>query len=252
VNDAFGTAHRAHASTEGIAHALPAVAGFLIEKEIKFLGGVLENPKKPFIAIIGGAKISTKIAVLESLLPKVSTFVIGGGMAYTFLKVQGHQIGKSMFEAEFIDTAKSLLDKAAKMGINIILPVDHVVAAEFSEKATPENVDKIDIPEGKMALDIGPKTVQLIKEKIKDAQTIVWNGPLGVFEFPAFQKGTLEVARLVADAKGTSVVGGGDSVAAVNKFGLADKIDHVSTGGGASLEFLEGQVLPGIAALQDK
>jgi len=252
VNDAFGTAHRAHASTEGIAHDLPAYAGFLIEKEIKFLGEVVENPQKPFVAIIGGAKVSTKISVLENLLPKVDTFVIGGGMAYTFLKVQGHSIGKSLVEEDYMDTAKSLLDKAAEKGVEIILPEDHVVAGEFSETAAAENVDNINIPEGKMAMDIGPKTEAKIIDRIMKAKTIIWNGPMGVFEFAAFAKGTLNVANAVADSSATSVVGGGDSVAAVNKFGLASKIDHVSTGGGASLEFLEGKVLPGIDALLSK
>jgi phosphoglycerate kinase len=252
VNDAFGTAHRAHASTEGIAHVLPAYAGFLIEKEIKFLGGVVENPQKPFVAIIGGAKVSTKISVLENLLPKVDTFVIGGGMAYTFLKVQGHSIGKSLVEEDYMDTAKSLLDKAAEKGVEIILPEDHVVAGEFSETAAAENVDDVNIPADKLAMDIGPKTLAKIIDRIMKAKTIIWNGPMGVFEFAAFAKGTLDVANAVADSSATSVVGGGDSVAAVNKFGLASKIDHVSTGGGASLEFLEGKVLPGIDALQSK
>lgn len=250
VNDAFGTAHRAHASTEGIAHKLPAYAGFLIEKEIKFLGGVVENPVKPFVAIIGGAKVSTKISVLENLLPKVDTFVIGGGMAYTFLKVQGHSIGKSLVEEDYMNTAKSLLDKAAEKGVEIILPEDHVVAGEFSENAAAESVDDVNIPGDKLAMDIGPKTLAKVKDRIMNAKTIVWNGPMGVFEFDAFAKGTLEVANAVAQSSATSVVGGGDSVAAVNKFGLAPKIDHVSTGGGASLEFLEGKVLPGIDAIQ--
>jgi phosphoglycerate kinase len=251
VNDAFGTAHRAHASTEGIAHVLPAYAGFLIEKEIKFLGDVLANPEKPFIAIIGGAKVSTKISVLESLLPKVSSLIIGGGMAYTFLKVQGHSIGKSMLEEEFMDTARSLLAKAELAGVEILLPLDHLVAPQFDEKAVAETIDGVDIPDGKIGMDIGPKTLAGLKERIRQAKNIVWNGPMGVFEFAAFAKGTLEVARYVAESSGTSVVGGGDSVAAVNKFGLAAQINHVSTGGGASLEFLEGKSLPGIAALQE-
>jgi len=252
VNDAFGTAHRAEASTEGIAHILPAYAGFLIEKEMKFLGGILENPQKPLVAIIGGAKVSTKISVLESLLPKVSTLIIGGGMAYTFLKVQGHTIGKSLVEPEFFDTAKSLLEKAKKAGVEIILPSDHLAASEFAETAKPQAINAIDIPDNLMGMDIGPKTMAACKDRILAAKNIVWNGPMGVFEFAAFAKGTQEIARYVAESKGTSVVGGGDSVAAVNQFGLTDKIDHVSTGGGASLEFLEGKVLPGIAALLDK
>jgi phosphoglycerate kinase len=252
VNDAFGTAHRAHASTEGIARILPGVAGFLMEKEINFLGKILSNPEKPFVAIIGGAKVSTKIAVLESLLPKVSTLIIGGGMAYTFLKAQGHTIGKSLVEEDFIDTAKSLLEKAAEKGVEIILPMDHVVADEFSETAKPVIIKDVNVPDDKVGMDVGPKTLDLYRNKIKNARNILWNGPLGVFEFKAFARGTLEVARMVSKSKGISVVGGGDSVAAVNQFRLADKIDHVSTGGGASLEFLEGKSLPGIDALQDK
>jgi phosphoglycerate kinase len=252
VNDAFGTAHRAHASTEGIAKILPGVAGFLMEKEIKFLGGAFENPAKPFVAIIGGAKVSTKIAVLEALLPRVTTMIIGGGMSYTFLKVQGHTVGKSLVEADFIPTATAFLEKAKKSGAEVLLPVDHLVASEFAETAKAELVDGVDVPEGKVSMDIGPKSVALFRERILKAKTVVWNGPMGVFEFAEFSKGTLEVAKAVADCRGTTVVGGGDSVAAVNKFGLADRITHVSTGGGASLEMLEGKQLPGVVALQDK
>ena len=252
VNDAFGTAHRAHASTEGIARHLPAVAGFLIDKEVRFFEPLLKSPEQPFVAIIGGAKVSSKIGVLETLLPKCKTLVIGGGMAYTFLKVKGVKVGKSLVEEEYLDTAKNLLDEANKQGNEVLLPVDHVVAEEFSEDAEPENVDSVEIPEGKIAMDIGPKTLDQMRSKIENAKSLVWNGPMGVFEFDAFAKGTLETAKMVADCKGTTVVGGGDSVAAVNKFDLADKIDHVSTGGGASLEFLEGKTLPGIAALQQK
>jgi phosphoglycerate kinase len=252
VNDAFGTAHRAHASTEGVAKILPGVAGFLMEKEIKFLGGVFENPAKPFVAIIGGAKVSTKIAVLESLLPRVTSMIIGGGMAYTFLKVQGHSVGKSLVEAEFLPTATAFLDKAKKSGAEVLLPLDHKVASEFAENAAAEPVDGVDIPDGKVAMDIGPKSVALFRERILKARTVVWNGPMGVFEFPAFAAGTQEIAKAVADCKGTTVVGGGDSVAAVNQFGLAERITHVSTGGGASLELLEGKQLPGVVALQDK
>ena len=251
VNDAFGTAHRAHSSTEGVTKYLPSCAGFLIEKECRFFDGILENPLKPFVAVIGGAKVSSKIGVLESLLPKCTTLVIGGGMAYTFLKVQGYSIGKSLFEEEYVETAKNLLKAAEDAGVEIILPEDHVVAGEFSEKAVPESVDSKDIPEGKIAMDIGPVTTEKIRKRISEAKSLVWNGPLGVFEFDAFAKGTLKVAEFVASCEGTTVVGGGDSVAAVNKFGYADRIDHVSTGGGASLEFLEGKVLPGIAALRD-
>ena len=250
VNDAFGTAHRAHASTEGITKYLPAAAGFLIDKEVRFFQHILENPKKPFVAIIGGAKVSSKIGVLESLLPKASTLIIMGGMSYTFLKAQGYEIGKSLFEEEYLETAENLIKKAKEAGVEIILPLDHVVASDFDENAKPENVDDINIPSDKMGMDIGPKTLNSIKDRIAKAETLVWNGPLGVFEFDAFAKGTIEAAKMVAECQGTTVIGGGDSVAAVNKFGLADKIDHVSTGGGASLEFLEGRTLPGIVALQ--
>ena len=251
VNDAFGTAHRAHASTEGVTKYLSSCAGFLIEKECKFFDGILENPQKPFVAVIGGAKVSSKIGVLESLLPKCTSLVIGGGMAYTFLKVKGHTIGKSLFEEEYVATAQNLLKSAESAGVEIILPEDHIVASEFSQDAQGEYVESTDIPEGKIAMDVGVKTIEKIKARISDAKSLVWNGPLGVFEFDNFAKGTLQVAEYVADCKGTTVVGGGDSVAAVNKFGYADKIDHVSTGGGASLEYLEGKVLPGIAALKD-
>ncbi len=252
VNDAFGTAHRAHASTEGVARYLPAVAGFLMEKEITFLGGVLENPAKPFVAVIGGAKVSTKIAVLQSLLPKVSTFIIGGGMAYTFLKAKGISVGKSLVEEEFAKTASDFLEAAEKAKVEVLLPVDHKVAPEFSESAKAELVDGVNVPEGKVAMDVGPKSLALFRDRIAKAKTVVWNGPLGVFEFAEFSQGTLELAKMVAACPGVTVVGGGDSVAAVNKFGLADKIKHVSTGGGASLEFLEGKELPGITALQSK
>ena len=250
VNDAFGTAHRAHASTEGVAHFLPAYAGFLIEKEVKFMAPLLENPAHPFVAIIGGAKVSSKIGVLQSLLKTCDTMVIGGGMAYTFLSVQGHKIGKSLVEADYLDTARDFLKAAAEKKVNIILPVDHIAAEAFEENAKPVAVDGIDIPENLMGMDVGPKTIALIKDAVSKAKSVVWNGPLGVFEFDSFAKGTLDIAKAVADCKGTTVVGGGDSVAAVNKFGLADKLSHVSTGGGASLEFLQGLPLPGIVALQ--
>lgn len=249
-NDAFGTAHRAHASTEGVAHYLPSYAGFLIEKEVKFMAPLLENPEKPFVAVIGGSKVSSKITVLESLVKTCDTIVIGGGMAYTFLSVLGKEIGKSLFEADYIETAKAFLAKAAEKGVKVILPVDHVCATEFSENAEPVLVDDVNIPSDLMGMDIGPKTVALIVEEIKKAKSVVWNGPMGVFEFEAFSKGTGEVAKALAESNATSVVGGGDSVAAINKFGLADKISHVSTGGGASLEFLEGKTLPGIKALE--
>ena len=253
VNDAFGTAHRSHASTAEISNFVNTkVAGFLMEKEIKYLEPMLNNPAKPMTAIIGGAKVSSKIAVLESLLKNASSLIIGGGMAYTFLKVQGKKIGKSLFEEDFMDTAKNLLNKAEKQGVKIILPVDHICSETFSPNAEAVLVESTDIPDNLMGMDVGPKTLALYKEIILSSKSIVWNGPVGVFEFEAFSKGTEETARLVAAAteKGAlTIVGGGDSVAAVNKFNLADKMSHVSTGGGASLEFLEGKVLPGIACL---
>ena len=250
VNDAFGTAHRAHASTEGVAHFLPSYAGFLIEKEVKFMAPLLENPAHPFVAIIGGAKVSSKIGVLQSLLRTCDTMVIGGGMAYTFLTVQGHKVGKSLVESDYLDTARDFLEAAAEKKVNVILPVDHIAAEAFEENAAPVVVDGIDIPDNLMGMDVGPKTIALIRDAVSKAKSVVWNGPLGVFEFDSFAKGTLDIAKAVADCKGTTVVGGGDSVAAVNKFGLADKLSHVSTGGGASLEFLQGLPLPGIVALQ--
>lgn len=249
-NDAFGTAHRAHASTEGVSHYLPSYAGFLIEKEVKFMAPLLSNPEKPFVAIIGGSKVSSKITVLESLVKTCDTIVIGGGMAYTFLSVEGHEIGKSLFEADYLETAKSFLAKAKEMGVKVILPVDHVCAKEFSETAEAIAVDSVDIPSDLMGMDIGPKTVELIVNELKTAKSVVWNGPMGVFEMAQFAKGTEQVAKALAASDATSVVGGGDSVAAINKFGLASQISHVSTGGGASLEFLEGKVLPGIKALE--
>lgn len=257
VNDAFGTAHRDQASTASISKFMPvpSVGGFLMEKEVKYIQPMVTNPEKPMIAIIGGAKVSSKIAVLESLLKNASALVIGGGMAYTFLKAQGHSVGKSLVEDDFIDTAKKLLSDAEAKGAKIILPVDHVGAEEFSPDAKPVAVDGTDIPENLMAMDVGPKTIELYKEVIGSAKSIVWNGPVGVFEFEAFAKGTETVAKLVAEATSRgamTVVGGGDSVAAVNKFHLADKMSHVSTGGGASLEFLEGKTLPGIAVLATK
>ena len=256
VNDAFGTAHRAHASTVTIAQFMDVkVGGFLMEKEVQYLEPMVTNPPKPMVAIIGGAKVSSKIAVLESLLKNASALIIGGGMAYTFLKAQGHSIGKSLVEDDFIDTAKSLLKAAEEKGARIILPVDHLGAAEFSPDAAAVAIDGADIPDNLMGMDVGPKTLAIYKEAILSAKSIVWNGPVGVFEFEAFAKGTGEVAHLVAEATANgavSVVGGGDSVAAVNKFNLASKMSHVSTGGGASLEFLEGKTLPGIAVLETK
>lgn len=249
VNDAFGTAHRAHASTEGVAHILPGVAGFLIEKELKFLGQAIENPKRPFVAILGGSKVKDKIGVIDSLLPKVDKLIIGGGMAYTFLAAQGYEIGKSLLDAERIDYAKQLL---AEQSAKILIPVDTTVAAELSEAAATEVVESSAIPADKMGADIGTKTAEIFSAAIRAAGTVLWNGPMGVFEMTPFEKGTIAVAKAMAEGNAVTIVGGGDSAAAVEKYGLADKMTHVSTGGGASLEFLEGKVLPGIAALQDK
>ncbi len=250
VNDAFGTAHRAHASTEGVAHYLPSYAGFLIEKEVKFMAPLLENPARPFVAIIGGSKVSSKFSVLESLAKTCQTVVIGGGMAYTFLLEQGHSIGGSLVEEEYRQTAASFLAKAKERGVKVILPVDHLCGAAFKEDAEPILIDSADIPDGLIGMDIGPRTIALIVSELKGAKSVVWNGPMGVFEFAAFAEGTLSVARALAESDAVTVVGGGDSVAAINAFHLADKISHVSTGGGASLEFLEGKTLPGIKALE--
>jgi len=250
VNDAFGTAHRDHASTASIAKFLKvSVGGFLMEKEVAYLEPIVTNPVKPLVAIIGGAKVSSKIAVLESLLKNASALVIGGGMAYTFLKAQGHTVGKSLVEDDQIDTAKSILAAAKKLGAEIVLPVDHVCSEKFDAGAVAKAIDAVDIPADLMGMDVGPKTIALYKKVLATAKTIVWNGPPGVFEFDAFSHGTEAVAQLVAEATGRgviTVVGGGDSVAAVNKYGLANKMSHVSTGGGASLELLEGKKLPGI------
>jgi 3-phosphoglycerate kinase len=256
VNDAFGTAHRDHASTASIAKFVPvSVAGFLMEKEVNYLEPIVTSPQKPLVAIIGGAKVSSKIAVLESLLKNACALVIGGGMAYTFLKAQGYKIGKSLVEDDQIDTAQKILDAAKTAGAEIVLPVDHVAATSFDATAVPIPVDGLDLPDNLLGLDVGPKTLEKYKEVLAKAKTIVWNGPVGVFEFDAFAKGTEEVAKMVAEATGKgciTVVGGGDSVAAVNKFGLASKMSHVSTGGGASLELLEGKKLPGIEVCREK
>ncbi|MBA4293036.1 phosphoglycerate kinase [bacterium] len=246
VNDAFGTAHRAHASTEGVAHLLPAVAGFLIEKEIDFLGKAVEDPKRPFVAIMGGAKVKDKIQVIDSLLPKVDQLVIGGGMAYTFYKAQGWEIGQSLLDADSMDYCLEVM-KTGK----IVLPTDTVVAPTFAADAPPTVVASDAIPSDQMGLDIGPDTAERFREIAAGAGTVLWNGPMGVFEFDAFANGTHEVALGLTECQGISIVGGGDSAAAIEKFGLADQVSHVSTGGGASLEFLEGKVLPGIAALLD-
>lgn len=252
VNDAFGTAHRAHASTEGIAHYLPAVCGYLIQNEIEKIDGVISNPQRPFTAIIGGKKVSSKIAVLINLLDKVDNLIIGGGMAFTFFKSLGYEIGDSICEEDKLDVAKEILDKAKEKNVNLLLPIDNVVATEFDENAKYRVVDSDKIPSDMMGMDIGPKTVENFNDVIKNSKTVIWNGPMGVFEMPTFAKGTNAVATALADSDATSIIGGGDSVAAVVGMGLADKMTHVSTGGGASLELMEGKELPGIAALQDK
>lgn len=251
VNDAFGTAHRAHCSTVGVTEYLDtAVCGYLIQKELKFLGDAIENPERPFVAILGGAKVSDKIAVINNLLDKVNTIIIGGGMAYTFLKAQGYEIGTSLVEEDRLDYAKEMIAKAGEKGVKFLLPVDHRVATEFKDVVATVTEDQ-NIPAGNMGLDIGPKTEALYADAIKDAKTVIWNGPMGVFEFENYNKGTIAVAKAMADADATTIIGGGDSAAAVNILGFGDKMTHISTGGGASLEFLEGKVLPGIAALND-
>ena len=252
VNDAFGTAHRAHASTAGLADYLPAVCGFLIEKEITFMGKALENPERPFVAILGGSKVSDKIGVIENLLNKVDSLIIGGGMAYTFLKAKGYEIGGSICEDDKIDLAKELMERAKKENVKLLLPVETVVAKEFKNDTEYKTVASNAIEKEWSGMDIGAKTIELFAEEIKKAKTIVWNGPMGVFEFPNFATGTKEIAKAVAESKAVSIVGGGDSAAAVEQLGYADKITHISTGGGASLEFLEGKVLPGIDVLMDK
>ena len=249
VNDAFGSAHRAHSSTEGVAHFLPAVAGFLMEKEIRYLGQAIADPKRPFVAILGGAKVSDKIGVIRNLLGKADTILIGGGMANTFFKAQGLAVGDSLAEDEALDTAKELLKIG---GDKLRLPVDMVLGDKFDAEAQMKVMPVGPVPDGWRILDIGPETVAAYSKVIKAAGTVVWNGPMGVFEFPKFAKGTFDIAKAVADSNAVSIVGGGDSVAAIQESGLADKITHISTGGGASLEMLEGLVLPGLAALQDK
>lgn len=252
VNDAFGTAHRAHCSTVGVTEFIDtAVCGYLIQKELKFLGDAVENPERPFVAILGGAKVSDKIAVINNLLDKVDTLIIGGGMAYTFLKAQGYEVGTSLVEEDRIEYAKEMIEKAKAKGVKFLLPVDHRVAAEFKDVKATITEDQ-NIPAGNMGLDIGPKTEELYANAIKDAKTVIWNGPMGVFEFENFNKGTIAVAKAMAESNATTIIGGGDSAAAVNILGFGDKMTHISTGGGASLEFLEGKVLPGIAALNNK
>ena len=252
VIDAFGTVHRAHASTAGVAAYLPAVAGFLIGKELSIMGGALENPERPFVAILGGAKVADKIGVITNLLNKCDTLLIGGGMAYTFLKAMGYEIGDSLLDAESIDLAKQLMETAKQKGVKLLLPVDTVVAKAFAADAEHMTVASNAIPAGWQGLDIGEKTRELFAAEIKNAKTVIWNGPMGVFEFPEFAKGTEAVAKACAECGGTTIIGGGDSASAVKKLGYADKMTHISTGGGASLEFLEGKVLPGVAALNDK
>ena len=252
VDDAFGSCHRAHASTAGVANYLPAVSGFLIQKELEFIGGALDDPKHPFVAILGGAKVSDKIGVITNLLQKVDALIIGGGMAYTFYKAQGYEIGTSLLEADKVELAAGLLKEAKAKGVKLYLPVDNVVAPEFDAKATPTVVPSNAIPKDQMGMDIGPKTRKLYADVIQSAKTVIWNGPMGVFEFDAFAEGTKAVAQAMADSDATTIIGGGDSAAAVKRMGYADKISHISTGGGASLEFMEGKVLPGIDVLEDK
>ena len=253
VNDAFGTAHRAHASTEGVAHYLPAVAGFLIGKELDVMGKALENPARPFVAILGGAKVSDKIGVINNLLDKVDTLIIGGGMSYTFQKALGGSVGKSLCELDKLDLAKEMLEKAQKKGVRMLLPVDNICGQEFSNDTMRITVHSKQIPDGWEGMDIGPNTQALFAAEIANAKTVVWNGPTGVFEYPNFAAGTRAIAQALADNHDcVSIIGGGDSAAAVEQMGYADKMTHISTGGGASLEFLEGKELPGVAALNDK
>lgn len=252
VNDAFGTAHRAHASTQGVTEYLPAYMGYLLENEIYMLGKALDNPEHPFVAVLGGAKISDKIGVITNLMTKVDSLVIGGGMANTFLKAKGMEVGKSLVDNESLDTARSIMDEAKKAGVEFMLPVDFVVAKEVTADAPIEEVSADAIPADEMALDIGPNTQKEYADVVKKAKTVVWNGPMGVAEIPQFAKGTLAVAEAMSEVDGTTIVGGGDSVAAVKKLGYGDKVSHISTGGGASLEFLEGKELPGVAAIEDK
>ena len=253
VNDAFGAAHRAHSSTEGVAKYLPAVSGFLIEKELKFLGDALNNPKRPFMAILGGAKVSDKIGVIDNLLEKVDTLMIGGGMAYTFFKAQGYSVGVSICEEDKLDLALELMKKAKEKGVKLMLPVDTRVGKEFKPDTESKTVPWTEIPDGWEGFDIGEKTIEMYSEELRKAKTVVWNGPLGLFEFDQFAKGTNAIAKVLSElTDATTIIGGGDSAAAVRKAGLQDKMTHISTGGGASLEFLEGKKLPGIECLQDK
>ena len=253
VNDAFGTAHRAHCSNVGVTKFVDtAVVGYLMQKEIDFLGNAVSNPKRPFVAILGGAKVSSKISVINNLLDKVDTLIIGGGMAYTFMKAQGEEVGGSLLEADYLDYAKEMLDKAKEKGVNLLIPVDTVVAKEFSNDAEFKTVKRGKIEPEWQGLDIGEETSRLFADAIKDAKTVVWNGPMGVFEMSNFANGTIAVAKALAEIDATTIIGGGDSAAAVNQLGFGDKMTHISTGGGASLEFLEGKELPGVAAANDK
>ena len=252
VNDAFGTAHRAHCSTTGVADYLPAVCGYLIQKEIKFMGGALANPQRPLVAILGGSKVSDKIGVISNLIDKCDTIIIGGGMAYTFMKFLGHSIGDSLLEADWVEKAGEMMADAKAKGVNFLIPVDNKVGKEYDENTEAMIVNSDEIPDGWMGLDIGPKSMELFVNAIKGAGTVIWNGPMGVSEWENFAAGTIAVANAVAESGAVSIIGGGDSVAAVTKLGFADKMSHISTGGGASLEFLEGKELPGIAALMDK
>ena len=252
VNDAFGTAHRAHCSTTGVAAYLPAVCGSLIQKEIKFMGGALANPKRPLVAILGGAKVSDKIGVISNLIDKCDTIIIGGGMAYTFMKYLGHSIGDSLLEADWVEKAGQMMADAKEKGVNFLIPVDNKVGKEYDANTEAMIVNSDEIPDGWMGLDIGPKSMELFVDAVKGAGTVIWNGPMGVSEWENFAAGTIAVANAVAESGAVSIIGGGDSVAAVTKLGFADKMSHISTGGGASLEFLEGKVLPGVAAADDK
>ena len=252
VSDAFGAVHRAHASTAGVAAYLPAVSGFLIEKELEIMGGALANPKRPLVAILGGSKVSSKIGVINHLLDIADTIIIGGGMAYTFAKARGGSVGKSLLEADWLDYCNEMTTKAREKGVSLLLPVDTLCAAEFSKDAAPVLHDVMTIPEDMMGMDIGPKTIETYTAAVKDAGTVIWNGPMGVFEFPAFAEGTRAVAKALAETDAITIIGGGDSAAAVAQLGYADKMTHISTGGGASLEFLEGKELPGVACLLDK
>ncbi|MBU2541402.1 MAG: phosphoglycerate kinase [Candidatus Omnitrophica bacterium] len=252
VNDAFGSAHRAHASTEGVTHHLKSAAGFLLEKEIKYLGDTLANPELPFVVILGGAKVSDKIAVIENLLPKAQKFLIGGGMAYTFLKAVGVEIGKSLLDKERLDFAKNIIDLAKKQNKAIVLPVDHIAATAIDNPGSAQLIKGLNLPSDLMGLDIGPRSIEIFKDELKDAKTMLWNGPLGVSEIEAFSRGTKEIMTYITELDAATILGGGDTAAAASLFGLTDKITHISTGGGASLEYMEGKTLPGIAALSDK